>query len=240
MQEDVTPVEPPAFGQPHLVTKIWTLHIGESFTDVSNDVGVDPFYPKIETILHKGVTGGCGDGTTFCPLQNTLRQEMAVFLLKGFLGSDYVPPACTPPGQFTDVPCPGIYTDFIEDLKTRNITAGCGDGTTYCPDRQRPAPGDGGVPAQDLQGGDYVPPACTPREVHRRAARASTRTSSGPQDPRHHGGLRRRNHVLPDGPRHAAGDGGVPLADLQSRLYGLLVADRTPNRSRPGSRGRFL
>jgi hypothetical protein len=159
IDETVSPLGPPVRqggAQPYV------LHVGNSFTDVDTNIGTDPFYPKIETILHNGVTAGCGDGTTFCPLQNTLRQEMAVFLLKGFLGSDYTPPACTPPGQFTDVACPGLYTDFIEDLKTRGITAGCGDGTTYCPTdnvlRQEMAV----FLLKTLLGGGYTPPACTP------------------------------------------------------------------------------
>jgi hypothetical protein len=141
MDEDVTPVVVP-FGQPHLILKTWTLHVGESFTDVSNDTSVDPFYPSIETLLHNGVTAGCGDGTQYCPLQNVLRQEMAVFCSR----RSWARPTSrrrTPPGQFTDVPCPGLYTDFIEDLKTRGITAGCGDGprivrpTTSCGRRWR-------------------------------------------------------------------------------------------------------
>ena len=105
---------------------------------------------------------GCGDGTQYCPLQNVLRQEMAVFLLKAFLGSSYVPPACTPPGVFTDVPCPGLYTDFIEDLKTRGITAGCGDGTTYCPTAEVLRQEMAVFLLKTLLGGDYAPPACTP------------------------------------------------------------------------------
>jgi hypothetical protein len=161
VDETVTPVGP-ALGQAQVILKTWTLHVGESFSDVINDITVDPFYPAIETLLHTGVTAGCGDGTTFCPDSDVLRQEMAVFLLKAFLGKTYVPPACTPPGQFTDVPCPGLYTDFIEDLKTRGITAGCGDGTTFCPVanvlRQEMAV----FLLKTLLGGAYVPPACTP------------------------------------------------------------------------------
>jgi hypothetical protein len=57
---------------------------------------------------------------------------MAVFLLKAEHGSSYVPPACTPPGQFADVPCPGQFTDWIEQLAAENITGGCG-GSNYCP-----------------------------------------------------------------------------------------------------------
>src|SRR5262249_49588687 len=128
MDEDVTPLAIP-FGQPHLILKTWTLHVGESFTDVSNDLGLDPFYPSIETILHNGVTGGCAAGppAPFCPTNNVLRQEMAPFLLKAFLGSGYAPPACA--SHFNDVPCPATpefpYSNFIEDLSIRGITGGC-------------------------------------------------------------------------------------------------------------------
>ncbi len=43
--------------------KTWTLHIGDSFTDVPRAL---LFYPFIENIFHHGVTGGCG-GTGYCP-----------------------------------------------------------------------------------------------------------------------------------------------------------------------------
>jgi len=133
--------------------------VGESFLDVPP---TDPFYPSIETIFHFGATSGCGGGTAFCPLQSNLRQEMSVFLLKASQGPGYVPPACTPPGVFTDVPCPGLYTDWIEDMKARTITAGCGDGTVFCPEanilRQEMAV----FLLKALLGSSYVPPACTP------------------------------------------------------------------------------
>jgi hypothetical protein len=162
MDETVTPSPFTLGSGGQNILKTWTLHVGGSFSDVDPDIVADPYYPSIETIFHFGVTAGCGDGTTFCPQQNNLRQEMAVFLLKAFLGSTYTPPACTPPGVFTDVACPGLYTDFIEDLKTRGVTAGCGDGTTYCPTdnvlRQEMAV----FLLRTLLGGDYVPPACTP------------------------------------------------------------------------------
>ncbi|MEP6993213.1 MAG: hypothetical protein ABI968_01735, partial [Acidobacteriota bacterium] len=128
IDETVSPIA--SFGQgPAGGAQPYTLHVGQSFTDVDPNIAIDPFYPAIETIFHNGVTVGCQDGTVYCPLQNVLRQEMAVFLLKSFLTSGYVPPVCTPPGVFADVLCPGLYTDWIEDLKTRNITAGCLDGT---------------------------------------------------------------------------------------------------------------
>jgi hypothetical protein len=57
---------------------------------------------------------------------------MAVFLLKAKHGSAFTPPACVPPGIFPDVPCPGQFTDWIEQLFAEGITGGCAGGN-YCP-----------------------------------------------------------------------------------------------------------
>ena len=105
--------------------RTWTLHVGGSFADVSTDIAVDPYYPSIETVLHNQVSAGCGDGTVFCPMAPTTRQEMAVFLLKAPQGPGYAPSPCA--GIFSDVPCtPGVgFSDWIEDLYGRSITAGC-------------------------------------------------------------------------------------------------------------------
>ncbi|HEY1252763.1 MAG TPA: hypothetical protein VGH97_16410 [Thermoanaerobaculia bacterium] len=146
------------------IQKTWTLHVGGSFTDVDPELETDPFYPSIETIYHFGVTAGCGDGTTYCPSQNNLRQEMAVFLLKAFLGADYVPPDCA--GIFQDVPCPATpefpFSNFIEDLSTRNITGGCAVGppALYCPDQPVTRAQISPFLLKTLLGGDYVPPDC--------------------------------------------------------------------------------
>jgi hypothetical protein len=152
-------------GPPPPPTTTWTLHVGQSFSDVDSNVGTDPYYPFIETIFHNGVTVGCGAGDTYCPLQNNLRKEMAVFLLKGFLGAGYTPPDCA--GIFDDVPCPPTpefpYSNFIEDLNTRGITAGCqvGPPALFCPEdtvtRAQMAP----FLLKTLLGGAYTPPACT-------------------------------------------------------------------------------
>jgi hypothetical protein len=150
---------------PITILKTWTLHVGGSFSDVDPEIATDPFYPSIETIFHFGVTGGCGDGTTFCPGANVLRQEMAPFLLKAFLGSGHTPAPCT--GLFDDVPCPATpefpYSDFIEDLSARGITGGCAIGppALYCPGlpvtRAQIAP----FLLKTLMGGSYTPPDCT-------------------------------------------------------------------------------
>ncbi len=55
---------------------------------------------------------------------------MAVFLLKSEHGASYVPPLCA--GVFSDVACPSLFADWIEQLKAENVTGGCG-GSNYCP-----------------------------------------------------------------------------------------------------------
>jgi hypothetical protein len=87
------------------------------------------FAPWIEAMAAEQITGGCGGGN-FCPLNPVRRDQMAVFLLKGEHGSSYVPPACT--GIFADVPCPGTFANWIEQLEVEDITGGCG-GSNYCP-----------------------------------------------------------------------------------------------------------
>ena len=99
------------------------------FTDVPAN---DSFAPWIEGLYARGVVGGCGPGPTYCPDSPVLRQQMAVFLLKTLLGDAYTPPGCT--GLFGDVPCPGLFTDWVEDLYTRGITGGCSASPLlYCP-----------------------------------------------------------------------------------------------------------
>ena len=85
----------------------------------------------IQDLAGQGITGGCGGGN-YCPGSPVRRDQMAVFLLKTEHGSSYVPPACVPPGVFPDVPCPGTFTNWIEQLAAENITGGCGGGN-YCP-----------------------------------------------------------------------------------------------------------
>ena len=106
----------------------WALHVGESFPDVPTS---NPFYAFVENIFHNGVTGGCPAGN-YCPDGTTLRKQMAVFALKAKYGRAYVPPPCA--GVFTDVACPGPFTDWIEDLHAQGVVAGCGAGPIYCPD----------------------------------------------------------------------------------------------------------
>jgi hypothetical protein len=119
-----------------LKSKLGSDHVpppctGTVFTDVPCAGG--PFDPWIEELAGLGITGGCG-GTLYCPGDAVTREQMAAFLLKTREGSAYVPPACT--GIFEDVPCtPGMgFSDWIEDLRDRQITGGCSASPSlYCP-----------------------------------------------------------------------------------------------------------
>jgi hypothetical protein len=109
--------------------KRWALHVGRSFTDVP---AANPFYRFVETLLHFGITGGCG-GTSYCPSSPTTREQMSVFVLIAREGAGYLPPACSPPNVFTDVPETSPFCRFIEELSNRGVVGGCGPGPTYCP-----------------------------------------------------------------------------------------------------------
>jgi hypothetical protein len=135
-------------------TKVWTLHVGESFPDVPRS---QQFYKFIENLFHNGITGGCAGGN-YCPDASVTRAQMAVFLLKSEHGSRYVPPPCA--GVYPDVTCPSPFADWIEQLAAEGITGGCGSGL-YCPDspvtRQQMAV----FLLKTKSGSAYTPPMCT-------------------------------------------------------------------------------
>jgi hypothetical protein len=119
----VETITPDAQGQ----QKKWVLHVGKSFTDVPS---ASPFYRFVETLLHKGVTGGCG-GTNYCPSTPTTRDQMSVFVLVAKEGAGYTPVACGTP-VFADVSASNPFCRFIEELSRRGVVSGCGSGN-YCP-----------------------------------------------------------------------------------------------------------
>ncbi len=135
--------------------KTWTIHIGNSFSDVLTS---NPFYRFIETLFHKGVTAGCAAGM-YCPGNNVLRQQMAVFLLISKEGAGYTPPACTSP-MFADVPCSSPYAAWINELANRSVTSGCGGGN-FCPTDPVTRAQMSVFLLRTLEGPSYTPPACT-------------------------------------------------------------------------------
>jgi len=148
---------PPVAGAPPPF-HTWTLHVGESFPDVPVS---NQFYRFIETIFHKGVTGGCAAAPNYCPGDPALRKQMAVFVLKAKEGATYTPPPAV--GIFNDVPVSDQFAPWIEELFHRGVVAGCSapGGPNYCPNdpvlRQQMAV----FLLRTLLGSTYTPPTCT-------------------------------------------------------------------------------
>jgi hypothetical protein len=123
------------------VTKTWTLHVGQSFSDVPVS---DVSYPFVENIFHNGISAGCGGGN-YCPASNVNRWQMAVLLATGMAGSGAAVPSsgtvpsvgsynCTSGGNslFGDVPPTDPGCRFIHYIYAHGLTTGCGGGN-YCP-----------------------------------------------------------------------------------------------------------
>jgi len=117
------------------------------------------FHDFVVTLISNGITVGVGGGN-YGVTQDTLRQQMAVFLLRAKYGLCFVPPPCTVPA-FDDVPCASIFAPWINELVAQGITGGCGTPGSYCPTnpvlRQQMAV----LLLRTLEGSAYAPPACT-------------------------------------------------------------------------------
>ena len=120
--------------------------------------GGQQFYQFVTTLVRNAITVGVGGGN-YGVTQDTLRQQMAVFLLKAKYGLCYTPPPCTVQ-VFTDVPCSSGFAPWINELVAEGITGGCGTGI-YCPTnpvlRQQMAV----LLLRTFEAPGYVPPACT-------------------------------------------------------------------------------
>jgi hypothetical protein len=53
------------------------------FSDVSPETWSCRYIKRLSELQ---ITKGCGDGTTYCPLSEVIRDQMAAFLGRGFLG----------------------------------------------------------------------------------------------------------------------------------------------------------
>ncbi len=114
------------------------------------------FYAYVTTLVSNAITVGVGGGN-YGVDQSTLRQQMAVFLLRGKHGLCYVPPPCT--GLFSDVSCPSTFADWIEALFDEGVTGGCGGGD-YCPANPVRRDQMAVFLLKAEHGSSYVPPAC--------------------------------------------------------------------------------
>ena len=121
-----------------------------------NDIPGSQFYSHITSLVANGITAGVGGGN-YGINQPTLRQQMAVFLLKAKYGICYTPPACT--GVFGDVPCSSGFAPWIEQLAEEGITGGCGGGN-YCPTSPVRRDQMAVFMLKGVHGGTYLPPPC--------------------------------------------------------------------------------
>ena len=127
---------PGAASQSH----VWTLHLGDSFSDVPR---AHPFYKRIETVLHAGVTVGCTT-TQYCPSQKVPRDQMAIFIARAIAGGGANVPSsgmvnasaydCSPGGVslFTDVAPTAPACKSVHYLAAQNVTSGCA-ASLFCP-----------------------------------------------------------------------------------------------------------
>jgi cysteine-rich repeat protein len=120
--------------------KTWTLHVGDSFTDVPRDY---LFYRRIETVLHHGITAGCS-ATQYCPGDRVRRDQMGLFLGRAIAGGGANIPVSGTVGAspynciaggvslFSDI-APGDSTcKAIHYIAAQNVAGGCGAGA-FCP-----------------------------------------------------------------------------------------------------------
>ncbi len=125
--------------EPGTVPKTWRLHLGDSFSDVPRS---QPFYKKIETVFHHGITQGCTP-TQFCPGDDVSRAQMAIFIARaiaagqalpktGFVGAD--PYDCSSGGVsvFTDVPPTDPACKAVHLVASQGVTTGCAP-SLFCP-----------------------------------------------------------------------------------------------------------
>ncbi len=93
-----------------------------------SDVPTSHFaFAAVEALKTAGITSGCGDGTTFCPGEPTLRGAMATFIARGLGFSGTAPQGPT----FSDVPSTSPHYDAIEYLYSIGVVSGCST-DRYC------------------------------------------------------------------------------------------------------------
>jgi glucose/arabinose dehydrogenase len=123
---------------------------------------------QIDTIYTRGITTGCATNPLrYCPDAVTLRDQMAVFLLRALKGGTYSPPPATGT-VFVDVPASYWAAAWIEQLFAEGLTDGCGThpqgGRLYCPTQRVTRAEMAVFLLRAKHGSSYQPPAATQAE----------------------------------------------------------------------------
>jgi hypothetical protein len=105
--------------------------VPQTFQDVPPDHWA---YPYIEAIYDAGYISGCSvEPKMYCPDNPLTRAEIAVFLVRGIRGPQFVPSSSVAP-VFLDVPPSEWFYKWINVLWEDGYTAGCQiDEALYCP-----------------------------------------------------------------------------------------------------------
>jgi sugar lactone lactonase YvrE len=106
-----------------------------SATPYFTDVPVNAFgFKWIQKMKELNITAGCGNNN-YCPDDSVTRGQMAIFVIRARLGAPADASFTYPSSPyFTDVNAGHPFFKWIQRMKLDQITAGCGDGSTYCPD----------------------------------------------------------------------------------------------------------
>jgi hypothetical protein len=115
----------------------------------------------IYKIYYAGITSGCSQNPLmYCPEDPVTRAQMAVFLVRGIHGSDFIPPPAS--GIFGDVPVDHWAADWIEQFYNDGITSGCRQSPPlYCPENLVTRAEMAVFLLRSKHGSDYTPPAAT-------------------------------------------------------------------------------
>ncbi len=183
------------------------------FLDVPS---VNIFYSYVTKLVSNGITAGVGGGI-YGVTQDTLRQQMAVFLLKAKYGLCYTPPPCTTQ-VFDDVPCSLVFAPWINELVAEGFDEWLRYRQHLLPGEPGPPPADGRPPASDPARHRLHASRLHRRDLHRRPLLEQLRpVDLRPRRPRHHRRLRRRP-LLPHPDRQPGPDGDVHREDVQSAV----------------------
>ena len=88
------------------------------FTDVAPDAW---YYDQVAALAASAITTGCGDGTTFCPSQQTTRAQMATFLARALGLVETPEPASTSNSESVDASGP------LPTVPSSDLLPGAGD-----------------------------------------------------------------------------------------------------------------